>query len=242
MAYTLPRIIAHRGASGKAPENTVAAFSSALDAGAEWIELDVNISADGIPYVHHDDTLGRCTNGSGYLIAQPSSELDKLDAGAWFSPEFAGEPLPTLETTIDFCIENSMALNLEIKPSAGWEEPTTEAICSLIASRWPVDLPLILSSFSERALRKANDILPDADKGLIVCAIPANWQELLDELNCKTLHCAGDLLDQPAASMIKESGTGLLCWTVNTTDQADLLFGWGVDSVFTDRPELLISQ
>jgi len=237
MAQTLPRLIAHRGASGYAPENTLAAFSEAAKMGAQWIELDANISSDGVPYVHHDDTINRCTDGSGFLLAKSSSELDKLDAGSWFSADFAGEPLPTLLATFDACRKLQLGLNIEIKPSAGWEEPTTVAICEAIQSHWPEELPLIVSSFSERSMHLASTLIPERARGFIVCAIPPNWKTLMQELSCTTLHCSGDLLDEQTANQIKDAGYGLLCWTVNSRSQAEQLLSWGVDSVFSDLPD-----
>lgn len=239
---SLPRVIAHRGSSGTAPENTKAAFREAKRAGATWVELDANISSDGIPYVHHDDTITRCSNGTGFLIAQPSTCIDQLDAGSWFDPEFTNEPLPRLEAVIALLVEHRMGLNLEIKPSAGWEIPTTEAICHLITQQWPEDLPLLVSSFSEKAMQVAALHLKQATRGLIVCAIPPDWKELMAQLDCQTLHCSAELLSKAQAEQIKDAGFGLLCWTVNESRDAARLFDWGVDSVFSDYPGRILED
>ena len=87
-AVKMPRIIAHRGASGNAPENTLAAIQMASDHGASWIEIDVNISRDGVPVLFHDDGLSRCSNGTGLVIEHSLSSLKSLDAGSWFGDEF----------------------------------------------------------------------------------------------------------------------------------------------------------
>ncbi len=229
----------HRGESGAAPENTLAAIRLAADNGITWVELDGNISSDGIAYLHHDDTLERCTNGKGYLIQRSSEELDALDAGAWFSSTFINEPLPRLSAVIDLMIERRMGLNLEIKPTAGWEKPTTIAICKLLKDQWPTELPLILSSFSTAALNYAAEEWPESVRGLIVCAIPGNWREQMKELGCQTFHCAGELLNESQANEIKQAGYGLMCWTVNSSDSAKRLHAWGVDTVISDNPSAL---
>ena len=95
-----PLVIAHRGFSGVAPENTLAAFRKAIDVGADMFELDVLLSQDEHVVVIHDDTLERTTNGTGKVIDHTLAELQALDAGSWFSPEFAGEPIPTLEDAL----------------------------------------------------------------------------------------------------------------------------------------------
>lgn len=235
----LPAIMGHRGESGSAPENTLAAIRLASDNGIRWVELDGNVSRDGVVYVHHDDKLERCTNGSGYLIQHSSTTLDALDAGSWFGPSFQNEPLPRLSMIIDLMIERRMGLNLEIKPTAGWEEPTTKAICSLLKNQWPEDLPLILSSFSTAALTCAAIEWPQVTRGFIVCAIPGNWEEQMTQLHCKTLHCAGELLTESQAGDIKKAGYGLMCWTVNHSDDAKRLLTWGVDTVISDNPSTL---
>ena len=107
-------LYAHRGASAEAPENTLAAFRRALEVGADGIELDVHLSADGVPVVIHDDTLERTTDGSGPVAAQSRAGLARLDAGAWFAPEFSGEELPTLQATL-LLLAGRLRLNLEVK-------------------------------------------------------------------------------------------------------------------------------
>jgi len=239
--FAFPRVVAHRGESGFAPENTLAAFTLAADNGATWVELDANISADQVPYVHHDSTLDRCTNGTGHLSEQNSISLDKLDAGSWFDKRFIGEPLPSLTAVIQLLRERQMGLNLEIKPSRGLDESTTDAVCLTVNQNWPEDLPLIISSFSEKALLRTKQKLPQANCGYLVGAVPEDWRERMRTLNCKTLHCSANNLNQVTATAVKEAGYGLLCYTVNDLSVARRLWSWGVDSVFSDYPSALIS-
>lgn len=114
MAPRRPLVIAHRGDTAAAPENTLAAFAAAIDAGAGGIELDVHPSRDGAPVVHHDYYLDRTTNGAGLVSDHTLAELRTLDAGAWFDGKFAGESLPTLEEVLSLAA-GRVRLEIELK-------------------------------------------------------------------------------------------------------------------------------
>lgn len=236
----LAEVIAHRGASGSAPENTLAAISMAAEFGAKCVEIDAAISSDNIPFVHHDDYLDRCTNGSGYLCAHTAAQLDKLTASNDMSG-FETEPLPRLSAVIALLSSLQMGLNLEIKPTPGLEEPTALAVCDALRDVWPIDLPLVLSSFSREALAVARDALPGAARALIVCAIPADWQHQTQLLQCRNLHVAAPLLDAQQAKDITGAGLGLYCFTVNKVDEAKKLRAMGVHGVFSDYPGDLLA-
>ena len=237
----LAAVIAHRGESGNAPENTLAAIKLAHESGATCVELDASISADNIPFVHHDDTLNRCTNATGYLCAHTAAELDKVVADGGMS-KYAGEPLPRLEAAIALLTQLQMGLNLEIKPTPGLEEPTALAVCELVRDTWPIDLPLVISSFSRESLAVARDTLPGAARALIVCAVPENWQHQTQLLQCRNLHTAAPLLNAEQAIAITDAGLGLYCFTVNAVEDAKRLLDMGVHGVFSDYPKELISQ
>ncbi len=112
-----PWVVAHRGYSARYPENTLCAFEAAIDAGADVVELDVGLSADRVPFVLHDATLERTTNGRGPLHAHRATELEALDAGSWFAPEFAGERLPTLQAVLER-IGAQVVLDVVFRPFA----------------------------------------------------------------------------------------------------------------------------
>ncbi len=114
-----PRIFAHRGASSLAPENTIAAFSKAMEVGARWFEFDVDIIGDGSLIVIHDDTLDRTTNGSGSYYQLGFSDIRRLDAGRWFSDTYRFERIPEAADALAFAHAQQMGVNLEIKPCAG---------------------------------------------------------------------------------------------------------------------------
>ncbi len=114
-----PRIFAHRGASSLAPENTIAAFSKAMEVGARWFEFDVDITGDGSLIVIHDDTLDRTTTGSGSYYQLGFSDIRRLDAGRWFSDTYRFERIPEAADALAFAHAQQMGANLEIKPCAG---------------------------------------------------------------------------------------------------------------------------
>jgi len=237
----LARIIAHRGASADAPENTLAAIVRAADDGTRAVEIDVNTSADGIPYVHHDERLARCTGHPGRLHEQRAARLDTLYAGAGM-PGFEREPLARLETLLGPVIGRRLALNLEIKPPPGRERVTTAAICDVLERCWPADRTLVFSSFSETALRCAAERLPDLPRALLVGAIPPDWRAALERSAAINLHCAARHFDAAPAAELRAAGHGLYCFTVNDVRTAQGLFDAGIDGVFTDHPALLLEQ
>jgi len=232
--FDLPKIIAHRGLSSQAPENTAVAIEMAAKNGATWIEVDVNVSADGIPYLHHDDKINRCTNGNGYLIKTQSADLDKLDSGSWFSDKFKGETVLRFDAMMDLVKKHNLGVNVEIKPTVGWELPTTDIICDYIKRLWPAECPLIISSFSKLALLRARKNLPEHNLGLLVVAIPEDWSMIMDELQCQTFHCAWEFLDRSNVEAIHEKGYPILSYTVDDRGVAESLLEMGVDSLFSN--------
>lgn len=237
----LAAVIAHRGASGEAPENTVAALKLAADQGAKCVEIDVSISSDHIPFVHHDDTLDRCTNGSGLLSEQSAQSLDQLIASKG-NEAYADEPIPRLAAVINFLSQRNVGLNLEIKPQDGLEHDTVEAICKMIESSWPSDLTLVFSSFSQLSLELVHKRLPDVPRGLLVEELPEDWQQLIDRYECCNLHCDASKLTQDQTKALLSYDLGVYCYTVNDVDKAKELLAWGVHGVFTDHPKLMLES
>lgn len=240
--WKLPRIIAHRGASIEAPENTLAAIARAADRGAVGVELDVAISADGVPVILHDHTLERTTNGTGPVVARPYQALAGLDAGAWFSSDFKGEPLPTLAAAAGLILDRNLALNLEIKPPPGHDRETAERAISVLTACWPSYASLVLSSFSVDALEVARDMAPQFPRGLITDMPPADWRAILSTLDCVSLHCSASSITQSLVEETHNEGYRLLVWTVNDVPKARKLFALGVDGIITDDPATMTTE
>ncbi len=237
----MPKIIAHRGVSASVPENTLSAFSRAAALGAQAVELDATVSRDGIAVVLHDETLERCTHGHGFVILKTIEELSRLDAGAWFAPQFAGEHVPLLSTVLALVAERGMALNLEIKPTLGWEEPTARAVADAVRAVWPQGARLLVSSMSPLALDTFHALMADVALGLITTAVPENWRERMQSHNCSALHCHHAFVTPGLACDLHDAGYRLHVYTVNDENRAKTLFAMGVDAVFSDCPERLLA-
>ena len=169
--WPYPRWIAHRGAGKLAPENTLAAFRLGAQYGYRMFECDAKLSADGVPFLMHDATLDRTTNGAPALGSaasavggdHPWAALSQLDAGAWHSRSYAGEPLPTLENIAHYCIANGFLLNIEIKPTPGTEAATGEAVARL-AARMRIKGDLSAGTATMQSLAAASPVITDRTK------------------------------------------------------------------------------
>lgn len=239
--HHLSPVIAHRGASGSAPENTAAAMRMAVEQGAQWAEVDVTISADGMAVIHHDSELERCSNGHGFVILKRLAELKELDCGQWFSPHFRGERIMTLTDLLTLANQLELSLNLEVKPIIGREAETVWAIHQAL-QRVPFEQHLILSSFSIHALQACRLHLPDISRGLNVEAIPQRWQQRIEEADCQGLHFSQAFFDATIVQQIKQAGIHLLSYTINDLVRAEQLWQAGVRSVFTDFPARLLES
>jgi len=238
-----PPIIAHRGASGYAPENTLAAFQKAQDLGAKWIEFDLMLAASGEVIVFHDETVDRTTNAKGPVSEFSYPDLAKLDAGSWFSPDFAGEKIPTLKEVLTFLAKSSLSANLEIKPLPGQEEETVASVLTLLNSHWPKNAgqPL-LSSFSLKVLEKLRQRSSEMQLGLLLHNWDLDWKAVAKELEVVSINVSDEMLTKETTADFKNLGKSLLCYTVNDVSRAKTLFSWGVDAVFTDYPDKILES
>lgn len=234
------KIIGHRGASAYAPENTIAAFDKALSLGCRFIEFDVMCSSDGEPFIFHDDSLKRTTNGRGQFGLLESSYIQSLDAGSWFSRQFKGERIPHFKTVLEWLSVSHVQANIEIKPYPGAEEQTSIAVLSHINRYWPhtKDLPLV-SSFSWDALLLCRSIAPEMPLGLLLDKWDDLWLAKAQQLGCYSIHFNQKILTEKRVKAVKEQGYIVCAYTVNRKRLANKLFRWGVDAVFSDYPDLL---
>ena len=235
-----PPLLAHRGASAYAPENTLAAFRKAFDLGARWLEFDVMLAACGELVVFHDESLDRTTNGSGLLQDYPYSYLKKLDAGSWFDKQFAGEPIPSLKEVLEFVRKNQLFANIEIKALPGKEKETVTSILSLIAA-YPEISNLLLSSFSMKVLQALRLQSSTCRLGLLMDQIDPAWPMIAREIQGSSLHLNQNGLNPSVIKTLKATELPLLAYTVNDPKRAVELFSWGVDAVFTDCPDIIIA-
>jgi glycerophosphoryl diester phosphodiesterase len=240
MHWPYPRIIAHRGGGALAPENTLAAMRRGIALGFKAVEFDVKLAKDAVPFLLHDDTLDRTSDRTGPANLLTAAELAQVDAGSWYSADYAGEPVARFDDVANFLIAHDAWANVEIKPSQGFDEATGSVVARACRELWrDAALKPVLSSFSLAALRAAIGAAPDLSYGFLVDDIPPHWPATMRELKCISLHCNEKKLTRDIAAAIKNAGYGLLTWTVNDPDRARELFGWGVDALFTDRLDVI---
>ena len=233
-----PRVLAHRCGGALAPENTLAGLDAAVRLGCRGVEFDVMLAADHVPVLIHDETLERTTNGRGRVADTPWDALRRLDAGGWFDERFAGEPLPSLQDAAARCIELGLAVNLEIKPAAGFEAETGQVAARVAFACWrDAALPPLLSSFSESALLAAAGEAPRLPRGLLVEQVPEDWRARCQRVGAVALHANHAALDAGIVADVRAAGLWLACYTVNDPARAAALFAWGVDCVITDHPD-----
>lgn len=233
--WPYPKVIAHRGAGKLAPENTLAAFRHGASFGHRAFEFDVKLSSDGISFLLHDATLNRTTNGTGRADAHTFGELACLDAGAWHSPAFAGESLPTLSAVLRYVRANGFWVNVEIKPTPGREWETGAAVALDVLHLWQDEQPLpLLSSFSETALQAAREVAPQLPRAHLFDRLPEDWLDRLARVGCVALDVNHRELSAEVVSQAHDGGFRVLCYTVNEVDRAYELLAMGVDSVITD--------
>lgn len=238
--WAFPRVLAHRCGGSLAPENSLAGLAVAASLGCRGVEFDVMLSGDGTPVLIHDETLERTTNGSGRVAATADEALFALDAGSRFDPRFRGERIPALPDALNRCRALGLALNLEIKPSAGMDEATAEAVVAGLRRHWrPAAPPVLVSSFSRAALRRVAAIAPELPLGVLVERMPADWRERCAEVNAVSLNPRHSGLDADVVGEVRAAGLRIACYTVNDAARARALFAWGVDCVITDRPDLI---
>lgn len=239
--FLIPNVIAHRGASGNYPENTLLSFLKAKEKGAKWIEFDVQLSACHTPIIFHDKYLRRTTNGHGFVKNKPYDELSRLDAGSWFNRQYSSEKIPTLEEVIYLIINNNLGANIEVKPVRGKEKIIVDTISTLLIEKWPANykLPLISSSNID-IISMFKEKLPDFPRAYVFDFLPRNWKELAQKNKCYSLNCWKKNLTEKKIKSIKKEGYKVLSYTINSKEEADKLYGFGVDSIFSDYPEEML--
>ncbi len=238
--WPYPRIIAHRGGGVLAPENTLAALRYARNLGFEGVEFDVKLTADNVPVLFHDETLERTTDGSGPVADMLFDVITQLDAGSWFANEFASESVPAFAAASALCKEIGLWANIEIKPCPGRDHETGRIVARMTKLLWSGAMrPPLLSSFSTEALRAARTEAFELPRALLCEAIPNDWEQTLERLDCVSLHVRSDQLSADAVAAIQATRRGVLAFTVNDPLDAVDLIEMGVDALVTDQIDVI---
>ena len=239
--FNFERVIAHRGASAYAPENTFAAFEKAIAMGATWIEFDVMLSQDGGAFVFHDQTLGRTTNGKGEFGLVSSDYIKSLNAGSWFDRAYEKEKVPSLSDVIHWLTHKPVQACIEVKAYPGCTEATVVALLTHLNREWPMNkqLPLV-SSFDVAALRLCRSMMPELGLSLLLRHWDEQCLKTAQELGCISIHLSRRIVTRERVQELKNAGYKVCVYTVNHREEAMAYFDWGVDSIFTDYPDLIL--
>ncbi|MEX1029890.1 MAG: glycerophosphodiester phosphodiesterase family protein [Paenibacillaceae bacterium] len=207
-------IVAHRGWSGLAPENSMAAFRLAIaDPRISWIELDVQLSKDGIPVVIHDYKLRRTTSASGDVKDYTAEQLSQLDNGSWFSLDFHNERIPTLEQVLKE-IQGRVKLNIELKTKDQLYPGLEQAVINLVQA-YSLEDDVVITSFDTGALLKTKRLAPSIRTGLITSDVPITIKDQLRVLGADLLSVDYRIVDPKFVRSMMESGYDVMVWTVN---------------------------
>lgn len=232
-----PLIIAHRGASSEAPENTLAAFELAISQGSDAIELDIHLSADGEIIVCHDATINRTTSGTGFVREMTASELKRVDAGSWFSEKYAGERLPLLEEVFDL-VPKDMMVNVEIKNSYQGEiEPK---LMALLSEKNRMD-SVIVSSFHHKSLLRLKQLEPEVKISLLYFADFINHRQVAErfEVPVYSIHPNFRLIGREDVKDAVDHGLHVFLCVVNDEQKMKVAIEYGATGILTDFPEKL---
>jgi glycerophosphoryl diester phosphodiesterase len=231
-------MIAHRGASGYAPENTMAAFRKALAMGVKFIETDLQLSRDSHYVAMHDDNVNRTTNGEGSVHDMTLAELRKLDAGSWFGSEFAGELIPTLEEILEFTKKHDAVFYLELKPGGSWGGE--HALISAMRQSGEAARCVVIS-FDPSLLTVVRKIEPTLMTGLLYQGQIEQPIEKALSIGARQIAVRGDLVSPSLLTEAKKRDLQVVCWTVNQLPHIRMLFEAGVDGIMSDYPDRLVA-
>jgi glycerophosphoryl diester phosphodiesterase len=231
-------MIAHRGASGYAPENTMAAFRKALVMGVKFVETDLQLTRDSRFVAIHDDTVDRTTDGHGAVHDLTLAELRKLDAGSWFGSEFAGERIPTLEEILEFAKKHDTVFYLELKPAGSWGGE--HALIGAVRESGETARCLVIS-FDASILANVRKIEPTLMTGLLYDGQIEQPIVKALEIGARQLAVRGDLVSPSLLTEARKNDLQVVCWTVNQLPHIRLLSDAGVDGIMSDYPDRLVA-
>ncbi len=230
-------VVAHRGASGHAPENTLAAFRRAVELGARFIETDLQLTRDSRFVALHDATVDRTTNGHGPVHRLTSAQLRELDAGSWFGPEFAGEKIPTLDEILAFAREFDVVFYLELKAGEAWG--LEHAVVAALRDAQEEARAVILS-FDSGMLASIRRTDATMMTGYLFDQPQADVIERAMQVGARQLAPRGDLVTRELVAQARRADLHVVTWTINDPAHMRALIAAGIDGIMTDYPDRLI--
>ena len=234
--WPYPKLFAHRGGGTLAPENTLAAIRLGQALGYAAHEIDVKLSRDGVLLLMHDATLERTTRGQGRAADFDWEVLRTLDAGSWHSPEFAGEPPPSFEAASKVLRSKRTTVDIEIKPTPGFDRQTGHAVALATRSLWKgAPVPPFFSSFSFEALMAAKEAAPEIRRGWLTKEfVDEDWARL-EKLAAVSLHTDHKKFAPDRIAGVQAKGYRVMLYTINDAAVAQRYLDAGVDGLFTDN-------
>jgi len=236
-------VIAHRGASAYAPENTHSAFQLAIEMQSEMIEFDVLLSKDGIPVIIHDENLERTTGVVGLVGEFTLAELKELKTGAWFSEEFSEEPFPTLEEVLKYA-KGKIAVNIEIK----YESVTDNVQGGIVdkalelVKNADMEQEVIFSSFDYRVMEHLNVLAPTVPKALLYEPDQSgdlSPSQLVEKYNVDAFNFSYKQLTDEWIAELNANEIPFFIYTVNDEDLMEKIIKSGAKGIFSDKPDVL---
>ncbi len=233
--------IGHRGACAYYPENTMVSFRAASRMKADFLELDVQLTKDGIPVVIHDFTANRTTNGKGNIANLTYGYIKHLDAGSWFSREFTGEKIPRLEEVLEFA-QNNINLNIEIKANPKSQPGETEAKTLELVRKYNMTSRILFSSFNMESLITLRNLDPEIFRGLL---FENSWKKkinpmaIMEDLEANSFHCSKSSIRKKWIKEFHSQQIPVLVYTVNAKTTMNKLIEWGINGIFTNKPDVL---
>lgn len=233
-------IIAHRGASTYAPENTLAAFKKALDQEADAIEFDVRLSKDGVPVICHDATINRTSNGKGYIHNLTVDQLKKYDFGSSFSKKYKGETIPTLDETLSLISDQPRTIHIELKNGPVIPKDLERKVLDLVY-RHGVEHKVVYSSFDHVSLQRLTHIDPNAKIGLLFHINLINLFDYIQNtgLCIYSIHPNHFYVTEEMIVEAHERNIEVNIYTVNNRNQANMYKSLGIDGLITNDPLIL---
>ncbi|MFS0883581.1 glycerophosphodiester phosphodiesterase [Metabacillus niabensis] len=232
--------VAHRGATGYAPENTIAAFDLAVEMKADYIEIDVQRSKDGKLVLIHDTTVDRTTDGTGKVGDLTFDQLRSLDAGSWKGEQFVGEQIPTFEEILER-YHGKVGILIELKAPElypGIEEQVAKALKERNLDK-PQNEKIIIQSFNFESMKKVNDLLPKVPVGVLTSNRADTTTEALQEFSTYAdwFNPSYGIVTEELVNQVHSLGMKIGSWTVRSQEAADFLFEMNVDAIITDYPD-----
>ncbi len=231
-----PLIWAHRGASGHAPENTLPAFQLAADMGADGVELDVQLTKDGVLVVCHDEKVDRTANAKGWIKDYTLEELRKMDF-SYGNLAYEGVQIPTMEEVFDLLDPTGLTINIEMKTGIVMYPQLEEKIVELTNRKGWNDR-VIYSSFNHYSVKKIKELNPEAKTGLLYADGPIDMPGYCKTVGADALHPALYNLQFPGfVQDCRDKGIDINVWTVNEEAYMKMAEQWGVHAIITNYPD-----